>query len=126
MKTQNQKQEDKFSNRVATWWSNIVDWAEDVDFGQIIVNVFLILLIGGAVFGFIYLGISSVSKEKNTNSKTDSVALVETPHCTKKPCVVDWDLDTVTVLAPNEKGYKLHFKGKVPYFLTIENLDTAQ
>ena len=89
-------------------------------------NIFLILLMAGAFFGFIYLGIRSSPKEKITDSITDSVAVVEAPRCTKKSCRVDWDLDTITVLAPNEKGYKLHFKGKVPYYLTIESLDTVQ
>lgn len=126
MKTQNQKQDDKFSKRVATWWTNIAEQAEDIDFGEILMNIFLILLIAGAFFGFAYLAANHPYKDKTTDSITDSIAVVETPRCAKKPCRIDWDLDTITVLAPNEKGYKLHFKGKVPYFLTIENLDTVQ
>lgn len=126
MKTQNQKQDDKFSNRVATWWTNIVVKAVDIDFGEIFTNIFLGLLIIGAFFGFIYLAVHHPINDKTTDSIADSIAVVETSHCTKKSYSVDWDLDTITVLAPNEKGYRLHFKGKVPYFLTIENLDTVQ
>ena len=141
MKTQKQKHDDKFFKRVARWWSNAIDkisncvvilWsnivelADDIDLGEILMNLFLILLISGAFFGFIYLGVHHSHKDKTTNSTADSVAVIEVPQCTKKSCRVDWDLDTTTVLAPNENGYKLHFKGKVPYFLTIENLDSIQ
>ena len=125
MKTQDQKHDDKFSQRAARWWVKVVDWAEDIDFGQILLNMVLILLIAGAFFGFIGLAVHSSHKKKTTDSITDSVAVVEAPRCTKS-CAVDWDLDTITVLAPNEKGYKLHFKGKVPYYLMIENLDSVQ
>lgn len=141
MKTQDQKHNDKFSKRTARWWNNvsnkismriarwwinIVDWAEDIDFGEIFMNIFLILLMAGAFFGFIYIGVRCSHKDKTTDSITDSVAVIEAPRCTEKSCRVDWDLDTTTVLAPNKKGYKLHFKGKVPYYLTIENLDSIQ
>lgn len=126
MKTQDQKHNDKFSMRAARWWIKIVDWAEDIDFGQILLNIILILLIAGALFGFIGFGIYSSHKKKTADSITDSVAVVEAPHCTEKACRVDWDIDTMHILAPNEKGYKLHFKGKVPYYLTIENLDSIQ
>jgi hypothetical protein len=137
MKTQNQKHDERFSKRAARWraifsqrisqwWDNVVEWADDNDFGELCANIFFVLLIAGGFFGFIYLGVHKSHKDKTTDSTADSVAVIEVPHCTKKSCRVDWDLDTITVLAPNEKGYKLHFKGKVPYYLTIENLDTIQ
>lgn len=139
MKTQDQKHNDKFSKHIARWWNNlstriarcwinVVDWIED---GEIPMNIFIILLIGCAFFGFIYVGVHNSHKDKTENSDLDTVAVVEEQvtvvkkQC-RKSCAVDWDLDTIIVLAPNEKGYKLHFKGKVPYYLSIENLDTIQ
>jgi len=126
MKTRDQKHDDKFSQRAARWWVKVIDWAEDIDFGEICLNAFLVLLIGGTIFGVGYLAIHKSPKEKVDTTAADS-AVVE-KHCKEcaKSCAVDWDLDTITVLAPNEKGYKLHFKGKVPYFLTIDNLDSVQ
>lgn len=131
MKTRDQKHDNKFSMRIARWWVKVIDWAEDIDFGEICLNVFLVLLIGGTIFGLGYLAIHKSSKEKTADSSLDTVAVVEEQitvvkkQCNKS-CTVDWDLDTITILAPNEKGYKLHFKGKVPYFLTIDNLDSVQ
>lgn len=126
MKTRDQKHNDKFSMRIARWWVKVIDWAEDIDFGEICLNVFFVLLIGGTIFGIGYLATHKSSKEKVDTIVADSTVVEK--HCKEcaKSCAVDWDLDTITVLAPNEKGYKLHFKGKVPYFLTIENLDSVQ
>ena len=126
MKTRDQKHNDKFSMRIARWWVKVIDWAEDIDFGEICLNVFFVLLIGGTIFGIGYLATHKSSKEKVDTIVANSTVVEK--HCKEcaKSCAVDWDLDTVTVLAPNEKGYKLHFKGKVPYFLTIENLDSIQ
>lgn len=126
MKTRDQKHYDKFSQRAARWWVKVIDWAEDIDFGEICLNAFLVLLIGGTFFGAGYLAIHKLPKEKVDTIAADSTVVEK--HCEQciKSCAVDWDLDTITVLAPNEKGYKLHFKGKVPYFLTIENLDSVQ
>ena len=142
MKTQDQKHNDKFSKRIVRWWDNfsmritqwwinIVEWADDVDFGEICMNIFFILIIAGTFFGLGYIAIHNSHKDKTANSDLDTVTVVEeqvviTKKQCRKSCAVDWDLDTVTVLAPNEKGYKLHFKGKVPYYLTIENLDSIQ
>lgn len=126
MKTQDQKHDDKFTQRIARLWCKSVDWAEDIDFGEICLNIFLVLLVGGTIFAVSYLALFKSDKDKKADSVADSVAAVEAPRCTKKSCRIDWDLDTVTVLAPNEKGYKLQFKGKVPYYLVIENLDTVQ
>lgn len=126
MKTRDQKHDGKFSMRIARWWVKVIDWAEDIDFGEICLNVFFVLLIGGTIFGLGYLATHKSSKEKVDTVAADSTVVEK--HCEQctKSCAVDWDLDTITVLAPNEKGYKLHFKGKVPYFLTIENLDSVQ
>jgi hypothetical protein len=126
MKTRDQKHDNKFSMRIARWWVKVIDWAEDIDFGEICLNVFLVLLIGGTIFGVGYLAIHKSSKDKVDTIAADST--VAEKHCEQcaKSCAVDWDLDTITVLAPNEKGYKLHFKGKIPYYLTIENLDSIQ
>ena len=126
MKTRDQKHDDKFSQRAARWWVKVIDWAEDIDFGEICLNAFLVLLIGCTIFGVGYLAIHKSSKDKVDTIAADSTVVEK--HCKEcvKSCAVDWDLDTITVLAPNEKGYKLHFKGKVPYFLTIDNLDSVQ
>lgn len=126
MKTRDQKHNDKFSMRIARWWVKVIDWAEDIDFGEICLNAFLVLLIGSTVFGAGYLAIHKSSKEKVDAITADSTVVEKQCKQHTKPCAVDWDLDTITVLAPNEKGYKLHFKGKVPYFLTIDNLDSVQ
>lgn len=126
MKTRDQKHDDKFSQRAARWWVKVIDWAEDIDFGEICLNVFFVLLIGGTIFGIGYLATHKSSKEKVDTIVADSTVVEKQCKECAKSCAIDWDLDTITILAPNEKGYKLHFKGKVPYFLTIENLDTVQ
>lgn len=139
MKTQDQKHNDKFSKRIARWWNNfsiriaqwwinVVDWAEDIDLGEILMNLFLILLIAGGFFGFAYFGIHHSHKNKTENSDRDTVAVVEEQvtvvkkQCSKS-CAVDWDLDTTVILAPNKNGYRFHFKGKVPYYVKVDNLD---
>jgi len=76
MKTQNQKHEDKFSKRIARLWSNIVDWAEDIDLGEILMNLFLILLVSGIFFGFMCIGISGFHEDK-ADSITDTVAVMD-------------------------------------------------
>lgn len=112
MKTRDQKHNDKFSKRVARWWNNfsmriaqwwinVVDWAEDIDFGEILMNLFFILFIGGVFFGFAYLGVHDSHKNK-TDSIADTVAVVDSVQT--KSDTADFDTvisDTRVVIKTN-------------------------
>ena len=90
MKTQNQKHYDKFSKRIERWWSNVVDWAEGIDFDYIFLNTLLAFLIGFTIFAVIYVATHNPHEDK-TDSISDTVAVMDTVE-TKSDTVV---FDTV-------------------------------